>query len=209
MLENAEYISEEKARKIGQDFFGDIWDIVLTGENTEESNGQIATYSYSAKADKYDEAYNIFFDVTKRGGYILYMLSSKEIEGIQALKTEQLINIEKTFLKDREYGEMEYIYYEIYEDILFINFASKVGDIIIYPDIIKLKLNLYTGDVVGFESTGYIRSHINRKIPNAKYELKDLEYKLNKDFIIKSIKKVLIPTDINTEALCYEYKGKI
>lgn len=209
LLEGKEYISEEEAKIIGENFFGNIYDVVLMGESADVNKGEIEVYSYKGKMDKEDNSYNVFFDISKKGGYMVYMLSSKKFDGLDIIKKENLIEIGKEFLLAKGYGQMEYSYYEIYEDTITVNYAGKIGEYIVYPDLIKIKLNLYTGDIVGFESVGYIRSHYNRKIPVERYNEKELEKKLNKNFKIENVKTALIPTDINTEALCYEYKGKI
>ena len=46
------------------------------------------------------------------------------------------------------------------------NFAYRDGDVVVYPDLIKVKLSLNDGQVVGFESKNYLISHRVRNIEN-------------------------------------------
>lgn len=209
MLEGKSYVNEEEAKKQGEAFFSDIRDVKLIGESNIYTNGQIPTYSFSAKKDKYDKYPTVFFDISKRGGYVVYMLCTKDIQGYKKMDTQELISKGKGFLVDKGFGEMECSYYEIYEDTITINYASKIGDVVVYPDSIKLKLNLYTGDIVGFEGIEYLENHKNRNFVEVKFSSKNLQKKLSKDYEVYSVEKVLISTDRNKEALCFEYKGKI
>ena len=40
-----------------------------------------------------------------------------------------------------------------------------------YPDLIKLKIALDNGEILGIETTGYLNSHTERTLPNVKISL--------------------------------------
>ena len=75
---------------------------------------------------------------------------------------------------------------------IIINFAYSQDDVIVYSDLIKLKIALDNGEVLGMELAGYLNCHEVRSIPEN----------------VISIDKAIIPTEYNTEILCWEFKGK-
>ena len=56
-------------------------------------------------------------------------------------------------------------YYLSEDNTATINYAYKQDDVIVYPDLIKLKIALDTGEIIGFEAKGYLSSHRVRDIP--------------------------------------------
>ena len=100
-------------------------------------------------------------------------------------------------------------YYMKNNNILTINYAYSQSDITIYPDLIKLKVALDNGEIVGIETTNYLNSHSERTIENAKITKEAaLEY-INPNIEIKGTNLAIIPTEYGSEILCWEIKGRI
>ena len=78
-----------------------------------------------------------------------------------------------------------------------------------YPDLIKLKVALDTGEVLGIETQGYLNSHTERKIPENLISKEKAKEVLNKELQIESENLAIIPTEWKTEVLCLEFKGKV
>jgi len=53
-------------------------------------------------------------------------------------------------------------YYLKEDNTAIINYAYKQGDVVVYPDLIKVKIALDNGEVIGFESKGYLSNHTER-----------------------------------------------
>ena len=49
--------------------------------------------------------------------------------------------------------------------ILTVHFASRQDGVYCYPDLVKVGVALDTGDVVSFESEGYLMNHGDRTLP--------------------------------------------
>ena len=90
-----------------------------------------------------------------------------------------------------------------------INYAYSQNGVIMYPDLIKLKVALDDGKVLGIETTGYLSNHIKRDISKVKITKEKAKEKLNKNLNIQSEILAVIPTEWKSEILCYEFKGKI
>ena len=93
--------------------------------------------------------------------------------------------------------------------IVTINYAYLENDIVVYSDLIKLKVALDNGEVLGIETTGYLNNHTERNTSNVKISMEDARNVLNKDLNIMSEGMAIIPTEFKTEILCYEFKGKV
>lgn len=78
-----------------------------------------------------------------------------------------------------------------------------------YPDLIKLKIALDNGEILGMETTGYLNSHEQRNLPQVKISKEQAKTTLNKNLQIESEGLAVIPTEYQTEILCWEFKGKV
>ena len=59
------------------------------------------------------------------------------------------------------------------------------------------------------ETSGYLNNHHKRSIPKAKITKEQAKKNLNKNLDIRSEGMAIIPTEWESEVLCYEFKGKI
>ena len=60
-------------------------------------------------------------------------------------------------------------------------------NVIMYPDLIKVKVALDNGEVLGIETTGYLNNHVeNRDISNIKITEEEAKKDLNTDLEIIS-----------------------
>jgi germination protein YpeB len=66
-----------------------------------------------------------------------------------------------------------------------------------------------TGDIVGFEAQGYHFSHKTRDIPTPKVSQEQAKASLNQNLNIINSGMAIIPTDVKTEVLVYEFKGQV
>ena len=104
---------------------------------------------------------------------------------------------------------MNETYYLKNEGILTVNYAYKQDGILVYPDLVKLKIALDDGEILGMETSGYLNNHCKRTDVKPKISKKKAKEILNKDLNIESEGLAIIPTKWKTEILCYEFKGKI
>ena len=104
---------------------------------------------------------------------------------------------------------MKESYFLIQENIITINYLYVQDDILVYPDLIKVKVALDNGEILGVETNGYLNSHFVRQdiVPTISKEV--AKASLNTRLDIQSEGLAIIPTEWKTEILCYEFKGKI
>lgn len=186
------FIGADKAKQI--DYSGEI-------------AGNVAQYNYTAYPNPNDKARSISISYTKTGGIPIWMLDNRSV-------TSHTINVEAakkaglTFLNDRGFTGMRDTYFEIKNNIATINYAYIQNGIIMYPDLIKVQIAMDNGEVVGFESKGYLMSHQDtRSLPEIKITLEEARSKINPVLKVDKTSMAVIPTESKQELLCYEFKG--
>jgi spore germination protein len=201
-----ENIDEEKAKQIAIDFIGKDR-VQEINSNGKSENTDIVTYDFSVKVnDKKEENMNI--SVTEKGGHVLLMNYNRNVEA-EIISQEEADEAGKKFLNEKGLKNMKETYYLKQDGIVTINYAYEQDGVTIYPDLIKLKVALDNGEIMGIETKGYLNSHEERKIADAKISKEEAKENLNKNLEITSESMAIIPTEWQTEVLCLEFKGKV
>lgn len=200
MLENAAEISEEEALKAAQEFLGDRGRGLESSGQTE--NTAIPAYNFTAA----NGSEQISISITKKGGYILYFLDNISVESAQidvADATEKALD----FLESQGIYDMVSSYYDMSGNIATINFAYSQNDTVCYSDLIKVRVALDNGSIVGFESNGYLMNHTERTLNTPKLSAEEAETHVAPNLEVTCSGLALIPKDSLEEVLCYEFKG--
>lgn len=199
-----EEIDEETAKQKAERFIGKDYIKEIQSLGYSE-NATIPEYNFSIKTNQED---NINVSISKKGGHIVYMNSNRTIN-TEVISQDEASQKGKQFLNDHGYTNMEETYYLKQDGVVTINYAYKQGDVTIYSDLVKVKVALDNGEILGIETTGYLNNHTKRDISKVKITKEDAKKLLNKDLDIKSEGLAIIPTEFKTEILCYEFKGKV
>ncbi|QZY56214.1 germination protein YpeB [Crassaminicella profunda] len=197
------YIEKNEIEKIAKNFLED--DIKYEVNLISDTNhGAIPVYIMELKSKESEEV--ITMAITKKEGHVLWMLDSRKINEAK-ITEEEGIRIAQDFLKKRGYKNMMPTYSLKYNGQMLINFAYMQDGVIIYTDLIKVKVGLDEGEIVGFDMEGYLLNHHERNIPNPKISIKEAKEKVS--IYAKSSKPrlTIIPTEGGEEALCYEFKA--
>lgn len=202
-----EEIDEEKAKNIAKDFIGGDKIEEITSNGFSE-NGNIQCYTFYVKMKNGEENNNASIAISRIGGHIVYMDYNRNTEN-EELSQEQADEIGKNFLKEKGFENMKETYYLKNNGVVTINYAYEQNGVVVYPDLIKLKIALDNGEILGIETTGYLNSHYERNIQTPKISKNEARGKINKNIEILSEGLAIIPTEYKTEVLCWEFKGKV
>lgn len=197
-------IEEEQAKQIAEDFVGRD-KIKQTSNLGFSENATIPVYDFVITS-RNDETINL--SVSKKGGHIVSMNSNRTVNS-EVISQEEANRKGKEFLENKGFPNMQETYYLKQEGIVTINYAATQDNVVMYPDLIKVKVALDNGEVLGIETTGYLNNHTQRDVSKVKVTQEDAKKSLNKDLQIESEGLAVIPTEWQTEILCYEFKGKV
>jgi len=200
-------VTEEQARQKAISFIGQDKAKDITFNGLIE-NGDIKVYDYSIKINDQDENNPLTISVSQKGGHIVIANYNREIQE-EKIQIEEANQIGKTFLQNLGIPDMEPTYYLKQGGAVTINYAYTQEGVTIYPDLIKLKIALDNGQVLGMETSGYLNNHTERNIKTPFVSIEEAKDSLNKNLEITSQGLAIIPTEWKTEIFCYEFKGKI
>lgn len=202
-----EEIDQRRAQEIAEEFIGKekIKEITF---HSESENAAIVSFDFTATLQDRQEDETVSISITKKGGHVLYMNANRQVH-TEVISQEQASEIGKEFLTNKGFPNMKETYYLKQEGIVTINYAYLQNDIIMYPDLIKVKVALDNGEILGIESSGYLNSHEERVLQEPSITKEEAKKTLNPTLEIKSEGLAMIPTEWKTEILCYEFKGSV
>lgn len=197
-------ISEDDAKKY-------IEEVILNGEKIDkiefkgESNGKIELYNFDVTLDSKQKR---TISITKNDCKLYLMIGDKNVKE-QNISFDEAKKRGMEFLNKLGIDNMIETYYQKTENMIVINYAATQDGVILYPDLIKVKISLDDGKVYGVEAAGYIFNHTTRNNLKPSISQEKAKSILNSSIEIISSDMALIPTESNSEILTYEFKGKI
>lgn len=199
-----EEITEEQAKEKAISFIGEdrLEKIELT---SLVENGNIVVYDFMATL-KNEGILTIA--ISKKGGHIVVANHNRDVQE-EKLSQDEANEIGQKFLESLGIPNMKATYYLKEGGAVTINYAYVQEDVTIYADLIKLKVALDNGEILGIETTGYLNNHTERNIEEPTITMDEAKDSLNQKLEITSSGLAIIPTEWKTEVFCYEFKGKI
>lgn len=199
-----EDIDEETAKQKAEEFIGKD-KIKETKSNGYVENGDIPVYRFEITTN---EEQNIGISISKKGGHVVFLNYNRNVTE-ENISPEEAVQKGKEYLNNKGFPNMQETYYLKENGFITVNYAYKQNNVVIYPDLIKVKIALDNGEIIGLESTGYLNNHYERNISKNLISIEDAKKQLTNNIEIKSEGLAIIPTEWNTEILCYEFKGKV
>lgn len=200
MLSSAPELTRDEALAKAKEFLGE------RGEGlqyeTEMTNTAIEAYMFG----KSDEDSHLTISITKRGGYVLYFLDSRSVTG-QNYDVQSATEEAMRFLEDHGIYGLVDSYYDMSENIATINFAYSQNGVRCYSDLVKVRVALDTGEIIGMECKGYLMNHRERELGGAVLTQEEAQARVSSHLDVTATTMAVIPKDSMREVLCYEFKG--
>lgn len=141
--------------------------------------------------------------VTKKGGKVLWL--TPDTAAFESLVTlEQCREEAFSFLQRNGFPQMECTSFQIYEGVAVLAFAAVDGDVLVYPDLVKVQLRMDDARVVGLETKNYWQNHKERDSLTPSIPGEEAQASLSPQLDIWERKLCLIPVN-ETEVLCWEF----
>lgn len=202
-------ISVEEAKKIGTQFAGLPSGQIKNVKVTPNGKGD-RFQSYSVMINRNNSNLPVEVDVSKKGGYVVWMLDDRTIGKPSGSITRAIAQKNAAdFLKNRGYANMVPISLSKYDGVEIYSFVNQQGDVRIYPDVITVKVALDTGSIIGIQAEPYVLKHHTRNIPKAGMSAKDARKRVNPSLEITDTHFALVEDDEEKEVLTYEFIGRI
>lgn len=201
-------VDQSKGEEILRNIFGkdNIKEIKFNGRN-DASKIKTLSYTVTTKDKNGKDNGSIDVDITQRGGHLYWMLKNRNI-GEKKLSVEEAKEATSKFLENLGVKDMQDSYYTHDDGTATINYIYKKDDVVFYPDMVKVKVALDIGEVVGYEAKNYLNNHTERKDLEPKISEAEALKEVSPRVKVGSVGLAVIPTDFNTEIFTYEIKGK-
>ena len=197
---SGERIGEEEAREIAARIIGvDSADISVK----EGSKNVFESYACEAETPR-GRAY---LTLAKQGGFPVSLNLPEEREGGVSLAATDVERMAEDFLRELGIPSMKAVWASLYEDVYYINLAAEERGVILYPDLIKVKVSASGGKILGMESLNYLYNHMTRDLPTAVVTAQEAAEAISEYIAVTSCRLTLVPTKGGGEALAYEFFG--
>ncbi|MBQ9228437.1 MAG: germination protein YpeB [Eubacterium sp.] len=162
-----------------------------------EADEQSLLPCYTFKSGRYTVS------VTKQGGYIKNILYSG-VANAKNISEANALALAEGFLDSIGYQNMTESYYATVNNVCTINFAYRDGEMICYPDLIKVSVSMENGAIVGIDATTYLTNHTDRSAFSSALSQDEALARLSPYLNAHAVKACLIPKENGTEAQCWE-----
>ncbi len=200
-LTGLDEITAPRAEELARTYFKDygVTDVRCTGEAAAE---QLTCYNLIISTGDGEMGAQI----SKLGGKVVEFNSYKDCNS-KNFSVERCIDIAEDFLDTLGYDNMEAVWTSENGTTCNLNFAYEQDGVIIYSDMIKVKVCEERGIVTGMEGLSYVLNHVKRDLPSARIAKSEAKAKLHAGFETEGSRLCVIPTD-GGEALAYEFYGQ-
>lgn len=169
-------------------------------ENGETTGGSFDTYDFSLSKGEVE----FFAQVTKRGGILLQLNGGYEVG--EATKSEdECRTIAQEFAKHLGFENCNAVWSTISQGFAYVNLTPIINDVIIYPDLIKVKVAVDTGMATGWEARSWAYNHTERSQMSAAISAAEAAKNVPDGMDVRTTKLCIIPNEYVGESLCYEF----
>lgn len=193
-----EEISKEEGEKLLKKYFPEAKNLSFEGEG----KGDIPTLNYSFELD----GAAAFAQIGKMGGKLIAYSAtggSAKAARVEAGATCQRAALD--FAEMLGFADMTVVWSSSADGECVVNLAPEQDGVVLYPDLVKVKLREEDGKVIGFDATHYALNHRERDLARPAVS----EEQAAGSLTIRPISEgrlALIPLRGTREALTYEYE---
>ena len=192
-------LTEQECQKEVEKCFKNCAEISYSGE----INSRFETYTYHVTNS---DSQVLFVQVSKVGGHVITVSGQGSTSGVKNITEEDAKNIALDFAKQNGVENPQIVWIESVNNHIYLNIAPTENDIILYPDLVKVKVDMASGTVIGYDATNYFINHIPRALKKTGHNANEFKSNLPKDMTVKNQRLVLAPLDYNREVICFEYE---
>ncbi len=205
--------SQLKGREINETVAKEVARSFLSLKGNEDvrvtESGEGSDYGfYSLTIKSPGEKQETYMDITKKGGYPIWVIQNKEVTKQNISLNEATLKAQN-FLKQHQFESLELYESAQYDNTGVFTFVGTQDGVRIYPDSVKMKISLEDGKVLGFSARDFLMAHKLRKIPEPVLSQEDARSKINPKVKMMESRLAIVTNDLKEEVLCYEFLGMI
>lgn len=201
VFKDMEEISAPRAEELAREYFTDydVKNVRCTGEVVANS-----IQCYNVVVNTKDG--EMLAQLSKNGGKVVMFDSYKDCND-RNFSVDRCITIAEDFLSDLGFEDMKAVWSSENGTVCSLNFAPVQDGVILYPDLVKIKVCEQRGMVTGMEAMSYVLNHTDRDLASPSIEKSQAQAKINGSIEVSSARLALVPFD-GSERLAYEFFGE-
>lgn len=200
-LEGLEEITPSQAESIAKNLFSDYK--VTDAKCVGEALGIIPMYNVNLTVPDGE----MLVQLSKAGGKLVGFDSFKECSD-NNFSVDNCLSIAQNFIEKMGYGNLIAVWASENGTTCNLHFATEQDGVIIYSDLVKIKVCEQRGIVTGMDASGYILRHRDRQIEGASISAEQAKGAINGNVAVSSTRLALIPV-AGQDTLCYEFFGEM
>ena len=122
-----------------------------------------------------------------------------------AIGCEKCIEIAEEFCNKLGYDVKGVWVSKTQDFVTYVNCATVIDDVIVYPDLIKVAVDSTTGEVVGMEARAYLMNHQDWNVNFGEVSQENAHKVVENGLKVTNVAKALIEKN-NEHYLCYEFQ---
>ena len=168
-----------------------------------EATGDIECYNVQGVVN----GDNLYAQISKKGGKMIMFSYAGSCDKI-VIDQEQAIENATRFMESVGIKDMKAVWINLANNVYTINFAYEQDGVIVYSDLVKVRVCAETAMVIGLESRSYYTNHTERQIGSASIGKATAKTKVSDNISVDTARLVIVPIGQKSEKLCYEFSGE-
>lgn len=197
---SGEEVSKDRAIEMFNSTFANYG--VEDTESVGETAVGIICYNIQAQVD----GELLYAQFSKKGGKLImfsYAGSCKDT----VLSEREVMEKANAFLEKGMLYDMKPVWIDKENNVYTINYAYETNGVIVYSDLVKVRVCAETGMVIGFEASSYYTNHTDRVIESPAISKATALSKVSSNIEVETSRLAVVPIGTKTEKLCYEFSG--
>ena len=142
---------------------------------------------------------------TTSDGYVAEYECYEQADNGKTLSAENCIAKAEQFCKTLGYDVKGVWVSKTQDQTTYVNCATVVDDVIVYPDLIKVAVDSYSGEIVGCEAKAYLFNHQDWNVTMGQITEQEAQKHLGNGLKVTNVAKALVEKD-NRQFFCYEFE---
>ncbi len=171
-----------------------------------EGVGDIPTYGIEIAPLPKEGASPVYIDISKLDGSVIWAMKAKTPESSK-LDLDEGAQKGKAFLERHKLPNFVLVQAQKEDNMGVYTFVPRQGEVLLYPDQVKIQVALDDGEITGFEGTPYYMYHRTRNLPVPKLKESDVRQMVSPRLKLEIIRPALIVNTWGKEILTWEARG--
>ena len=148
-----------------------------------------------------------YVTVAKKGAFPVSFAMPEALEGSVRVSASEAESAAESYLRSLGFSGMKAVWASLYDNVYYVNLAAYLDGVILYPDLIKVKVGAESGRVIGMEALNYIYNHEERTLEAPIVTEQEAADAISEYIAVTSCRLALVPTKGGGEVLTYEFYG--